>query len=103
MEPLAASVPPCRPLPSPGRPWPARRGSPEGPAESGAPCSAEGSKRQGPVVDYSPRGSLQLLSGTVTEPNAGGWLAEIARGDTAALQRLHQCFPPRLLGDMGQL
>jgi RNA polymerase sigma-70 factor, ECF subfamily len=44
-----------------------------------------------------------LLSGTVTEPSAGDWLAEIARGDTAAFQRLYQCFAPSLLGYMRQL
>lgn len=44
-----------------------------------------------------------LLSGTVAEPSAAGWLAEIARGDTAAFQRLYQSFAPSLLGYMRQL
>jgi len=53
MEPLAASVSPCRPPPSPGRPWLARRGPAEGPEGSGPPSRpgrAEASNRQGPVV-----------------------------------------------------
>lgn len=44
-----------------------------------------------------------MLSGTVTEPSAADWLAEIARGDTVAFQRLYQCFAPSLLGYMRQL
>lgn len=57
----------------------------------------------GSVVDYRLRGNLLLLSGTVTEPSAADWLAEIARGDTAAFHRLYQCFAPSLLGYMRQL
>lgn len=44
-----------------------------------------------------------MIPGTVTEPGAAEWLAEIAQGDFAAFQRLYQRFAPALLGYMRQL
>jgi RNA polymerase sigma-70 factor (ECF subfamily) len=43
------------------------------------------------------------MPGTVTEPSAADWLAEIARGDLAAFQRFYQRFAPSLLGYVRQL
>lgn len=44
-----------------------------------------------------------MYPGTVSEPSAADWLADIARGDLAAFQRFYECFAPALLGYVRRL